>query len=271
MTEFTDSEQAVELLQKLGLQEYEAKCFVALSRMPHGTAKEVSDISGVPRTRVYDAIGVLEEKGLAEVQHSNPQVFRAVTVEEAVSLLRTEYEERTDALREKLTGLDPVEDTDKREITQEVWSLTGTTAITTRTQQLVEAADDELILVVGHAALFTDDLADCLQAAQGRGVRVVLGTIDESLREHIAERLSDVEVFISGLEWLAEPATPDDETVIGRLLLIDGETILVSTYHQGNGQGPHHEQAVFGRGFDNGFVTVARRLMTTGFLGLRAD
>lgn len=50
----TDSEQqAAELLQQLGLKEYEAKCFVALTRLPSGSAKDISGIAAVPRTRVY--------------------------------------------------------------------------------------------------------------------------------------------------------------------------------------------------------------------------
>lgn len=65
-----------------------------------GTAKEISEISEVPRRRVYDAIRVLKAQGLVEVQHSNPQQYRAVSVEEpeaadeAVHELAVEFSER---------------------------------------------------------------------------------------------------------------------------------------------------------------------------------
>ena len=49
-------EEATELLQKLGLKEYEARSFVGLSRLDAGTAKELSEITEVPRTRIYDAV-----------------------------------------------------------------------------------------------------------------------------------------------------------------------------------------------------------------------
>ena len=61
--------KAVTALQELGLKEYEAQCFVGLSRLPSGTAKQLSEITDVPRTRVYDAIRLLEAQGLVEVQH----------------------------------------------------------------------------------------------------------------------------------------------------------------------------------------------------------
>jgi hypothetical protein len=73
-------------------------------------------------------------------------------------------------------------------------------------------------------------------------------------------------VFVSGLDWLSRSAFPGDETEISRLLLADREAILVSTFTEGRGDGREHEQGVFGRGFDNGLVTIVRRLMATGLL-----
>ena len=65
-------EEATEVLQRLGLKEHEARCFVGLSRVEAGTAKQLSEMTEVPRTRVYDAIRVLETQGLVEIQHSSP-------------------------------------------------------------------------------------------------------------------------------------------------------------------------------------------------------
>src|SRR6056297_2612197 len=94
--------EAIDTLQQLGLNEYEAKCFVGLTRLSTGTAKQLSDITDVPRTRVYDAIRVLETAGLVEVQHSNPQQFRAVPIEEATETLRAQYDDRIDRLEAAL-------------------------------------------------------------------------------------------------------------------------------------------------------------------------
>ena len=48
------------------MKEYEAQCFVGLSRLSSGTAKQLSEITDVPRTRVYDAIRLLEVQGLVD-------------------------------------------------------------------------------------------------------------------------------------------------------------------------------------------------------------
>ena len=266
MNEISNQEQAIDLLQQLGLKEYEARCFVALARLPKGTAKEISETSEVPRTRVYDAIRVLETKGLVEIQHSNPQQFRAVPIEEAAETLRQEYESRTATLVEALSAIEPAEPNGgDEEITHEVWALSGTTAITNRTQQLIDAAGREIVLIVGREDVVTEKLLEQLQEALDTGLDVLIGTQTEDLRERVAEALPNANVFVSGLEWLhSSPLEVADDTTISRLLLIDKNTILVSSVHEMDTGGIETEKAVFGRGFDNGIVVIARRLMATG-------
>ncbi|WP_423743493.1 helix-turn-helix domain-containing protein (plasmid) [Haladaptatus sp. SPP-AMP-3] len=265
MKDVSNHQQAVELLQQLGLKEYEAKCLVALTRMPQGTAKEISEISEVPRTRVYDAIRALETQGLVEVQHSNPQQFRSVSVEEAAETLRQEYESRTETLVETMSDIEPVEPGDEEDATHEVWALAGTEPIRTRTQELIEEATDEILLIVGHEKSITDELIERLRVAHTSEIDVLIGTSNETLREFIQEQLPDATVFVSGLEWLdTSPVDPDDDAVISRLLLVDGSTILISSERGVTTDETDSENAVFGRGFDNGIVIIARRLMATG-------
>ena len=265
MKELSNHQRAVELLQQLGLKEYEAKCFVALSRLPKGTAKEISEISEVPRTRVYDAVRILEAKGLVEVQHSNPQQFRAVVIEEAAKTLRHEYESRTETLVEALEDIEPTLPDGDREITHEVWSLSGSTPIANRTQQLIDAAGKEVVLIVNRQDDITEELIDHLRVAVETDIDVLVGTAAESVRDHLHEELPGAQVFVSGLEWLhSSSIDTTDDTTISRLLLVDRNTILVSSVHERGPGEVDTEKAVFGRGFDNGIVVIARRLMATG-------
>jgi sugar-specific transcriptional regulator TrmB len=266
MDELSSQDQAIELLQQLGLKEYESKCFVALSRRNEGTAKQISETSNVPRTRVYDAIRVLESKGLVETQHSNPQRFRAVSVAEAVDTLRAEYETRMESLRNAVEDLDPADTRAEVEVSHEVWALSSEPGITSRTQQLIDEADSEIVMVIGDESVFTPELGAHLNSAQDRGVSVILGAISRELRDSIQAEIPESEVFVSGLEWLRGTDVADDQTEINRLLLTDRESILVSTFVDAGQHNTQHEQAVFGRGFDNGLVAIVRRLMATGLL-----
>ncbi|RBI63646.1 TrmB family transcriptional regulator [halophilic archaeon] len=266
MTSNEQYEHAVDLLQQLGLKEYEAKCFVVLSRLPKGTAKQISDQSDVPRTRVYDATRVLEARGLVEVQHSSPQYFRAVSIEEAIGTLRQQYESRFDELQDAVEGLEQ-STTDDSDTVHEVWSLSGSDAIANRTQQLIGEADDEVVLILGTDAVLGEDLYESLDDAADRGVSLIVGTLADSVREEIDRRL-EAKVFLSELDWLGATSdgyggsARDEDTAIGRLLMVDRETIFVSSIDPISGK----EQAVFGRGFSNGLVVIVRRLMATGLL-----
>ncbi|MFB6268478.1 MAG: TrmB family transcriptional regulator [Halobacterium sp.] len=257
-----DRAEAVDVLQELGLKEYEAKCFVGLTRLSTGTAKQLSEITDVPRTRVYDAIRVLEAQGLVEIQHSSPQQFRAVPMEEATETLRDQYEDRVERLRSALEAVDRVEDGEE-DVTQEVWTLAGETAISNRTRGLLEDADEEVVLVIGDEAVFTAELVQVLNDVGG-DVDLLVGAVTEALEERVTEAVPSATTYISGLEWLHgdDGDDADDEAAIGRLLLVDRSTFLVSSVTDSSGD----EQAVFGSGFGNGLVVVARRLLSQGLL-----
>ncbi len=253
-------EEAIEVLQQLGLKEYEARCFVGLSRLHTGTAKQLSEMTEVPRTRVYDAIRVLEAQGLVEIQHSSPQQFRAVPLEEATETLRDQYEARVERLRDALEMVEIVDPDDEGPV-QQVWAMSGRDAIENRTNDLIGEATDEVVLVIGDDSLLTPELVDALNGV-GNGVDLLVGALTDSLQDEIETAVPDATTFISGLEWLhGENATVDD-TAIGRLLLIDRSTILVSSIIPDTKK----EQAIFGDGFGNGLVVIARRLMAQGLL-----
>lgn len=260
----TDSlEEAIEVLQQLGLKEYEARCFVGLSRLHTGTAKQLSEMTEVPRTRVYDAIRVLEAQGLVEIQHSSPQQFRAVPLDEATETLRDQYEDRVERLHDALDTVEIVEADDETTI-QQVWAMSGRDAIENRTDQLIEDAAGEVVLVVGDESLLTEDLVATLNDV-GNGVDLLIGALTESLQDQIQTAVPDATTFISGLEWLHGEDATENEIAIGRLLLIDRSTILVSSLMPDT----KDEQAIFGEGFENGLVVIARRLMAQGLLTTR--
>lgn len=260
MTE--DLEEAIEVLQQLGMKEYEARCFVGLCRLESGTAKKLSETTEVPRTRVYDAIRVLEAQGLVEIQHTSPQRFRAVPLDEATETLRHQYEDRVERLRDTLETIDVTEEAETP--VQEVWSMAGQEGIENRTDQLLGDANEEIVLVIGDESLLTDRLVATLNNTDP-GVELVVGALTESLEAQVQSAVPDATTFVTGLEWLHGDDTTDGETAIGRLVLVDRSKILVSTIVPDS----KVEQAIFGEGFGNGLVVIARRLMSQGLIPAR--
>jgi len=258
MATYDNIQEAVDVLQQLGLKEYEARCFVGLSQLPSGTAKKLSEMTDVPRTRVYDAVRVLEAQGLVEIQHSSPQRFRAVSLSEATETLREQYDSRVDRLHNALEDVQ-METTDDESSIQEVWSMTGSTAIENRTDTLLKQAESEIVLVIADEELLTERLVTKLNTTD-EAVDLLVGAVTEQVRAHIQDAIPAATTFVSGLEWLQEGDADTGETAIGRLVLIDRSTILVSSIVPSTGD----EHAIFGEGFGNGLVVIARRLMSQG-------
>jgi sugar-specific transcriptional regulator TrmB len=255
--------EAVEMLQQLGLKEYEAKCFVGLARLSTGTAKQLSEVTDVPRTRVYDAIRVLEAQGLVEIQHSSPQRFRAVPLDEAAETLRDQYEARVERLETALADAEKL-DSEQREPVQEVWTMSGTDAIANRSNTLIGDATEEVVLVIGDDSLLTDELVGSLNGLDDR-VDLLVGAVTEDLEARIHGAVPRATTFLSSLDWLRTAGVADDDLAIGRLLLVDRSAILVSTLVPDT----HEEQAVFGGGFRNGLIVIARRLLSQGLIPKR--
>lgn len=254
---------AIKTLEDLGLKQYEAACFTALTRMDHATAKELSDATDVPRTRVYDAIEQLQAEGLVDVQQSSPKQFRAVSITAATALLRQRFNERFTTLQTSLDSLETLDDDDPDDPSN-VWTTTGSETITRRAINFLDGASKEIILIVNSDRVVTDQLLTRLQAAHDRDVAIYIGTLSGSLHDRIDTALPNVTLFESELDWLQPQSSAEAEEAIGRLLLVDRETLLVSSLAH---HSPYTESALWSDGVGNGLLVIARRLLAAGLDG----
>lgn len=99
------STEVLDALKSIGLNLYERKIFVALLAKGVATAAEVSEIASVPRSRSYDILESLSEKGFVMVQPSKPIKYVALAPREALDRtmqnMRKKHDEITDRI-EKL-------------------------------------------------------------------------------------------------------------------------------------------------------------------------
>ncbi len=139
--------------------------------------------------------------------------------------------------------------------------MAGRDAIENRTEQLLKTATNEIVLVIGDESLLTDELIETLNEA-GTGIEVIVGALTPSLQDSVDQAVPEATTFVSGLEWLHGDQSTESDTAIGRLLLVDRSTMLVSSIMSDS----KAEQAIFGEGFGNGLVVIARRLMAQGLI-----
>lgn len=248
-----DAETAIEQLEALGLSAYAARTFVALVQLGEGTAKEIHEVSGVPRTRVYDAAEELQNQGLVDVLQSSPQRFWAISTETAGRHFEQEYNYR---VTELTAALDRLGATERSTEQRGVWTVTGRDTVDERIVEFVDSAEREVVYMTIED-LLTEELADSLSRASERGVSIELGGMSAGAEHRLQEHVPAAEEFESLWDWSDTPA--------GRLLMVDQRKTLVSVLVQGPGEhqsDTRDETAIWGEGHTNGLVVVLKAMFT---------
>ena len=92
------------LLEELGLSSYQAKVLTALIQCGESKASDVSQLSGVPRAKVYSVLDQLVDMGLVDKKPGRPIKYKAKAPEEIVERLRynieMEYKKRLRRIEE---------------------------------------------------------------------------------------------------------------------------------------------------------------------------
>lgn len=211
---------AVESLERLGLSSYEAKVFIALQKLGVGTARDVARIADVPRSQVYSTAESLGDRGLIDVQQSSPIQYRPLPIDEARERLRDRFESESERAFDYIDEVRSETPVAEEEETEDVWTITGRETIDNRLVSLLRDASERVVLGVKHESLLTEAIDATLREAADRGVTVTVISENPAVRERFDDR-DDVATV--------EPAIREGpEGSSGRILVVDGETILLS-------------------------------------------
>ncbi|MFB6265723.1 MAG: TrmB family transcriptional regulator, partial [Candidatus Nanohaloarchaea archaeon] len=111
------SQETLDALEDIGLNKYERKIYSALISRGVSTAGELSEMTNVPRSRAYDVLESLAEKGFAIMKPSKPMQYVAVPPEEAMENVKDLHREE---MEEKINR---IEDFKQSEAVQELQEL----------------------------------------------------------------------------------------------------------------------------------------------------
>ncbi|RKD93628.1 TrmB family transcriptional regulator [Halopiger aswanensis] len=250
----SDAEEAVGALEELGLTEYEARCFVALTRISKGTAREVSQVADVPRSRVYDTVERLDRKGLVEVQQTDPREYRAVPVDTACRRIREDYDSRINAAENALQQVEEPNAPDD----EGMWSITQKEHVTDRVVTFLEEAEDTIHYLVAATSVVDRQIREALRSAAERGVTVYVEVPSEGVQAEYADEVPDAEIVVA--PDLASTNDVYDEWP-GQLLLVDQQAIVAAGVKDGDLPDVVQEMAVWTYGRDHGFAVWIRELL----------
>jgi len=221
------STEVLDALKSIGLNLYERRIFVALLAKGVATAAEVSEIASVPRSRSYDVLESLADKGFVMVQPSKPIKYVALAPKEALdrtkeNLVR-KHEEMVSRI-DKLKTSSLVEELEKIysqglnlvQPTEMTGTLKGRYVIDRQLRQAFKSAKNSIDIITTEQGL--NDLYSkhfrTLKKASRTGVKL-----------RIVAPLSDNAVTnaLSGIAELKNLESP-----AGRVFMIDGSDMLMA-------------------------------------------
>ena len=87
------------ILERLGLEGYAAKAYLALLETASSAAKEVAERAGIPKGRIYEVLEELHRRGVVELLPEMPKRYRAVPLPELFDRLVRSQSQELEALK----------------------------------------------------------------------------------------------------------------------------------------------------------------------------
>jgi sugar-specific transcriptional regulator TrmB len=157
----------VDKLVQIGFSEYEAKAYLALLRESPVTGYQLSKLSGVPRSMIYEVLGKLTARGAAmSLRKGDSTQYAPVPAADFLDHFHRAQQELIFSLKDDLIHLTAAPNLEY------VWNIEGYENILTKAQEMIVQAEKRIYL-----ALLPDTfpaLRSALREAGASGVRVVL-------------------------------------------------------------------------------------------------
>ncbi|MBD3249300.1 hypothetical protein GF336_04610 [Candidatus Woesearchaeota archaeon] len=217
-------------LLELGLNKYEAKVYLTLIGEGISTAKNISDITGIPYGKVYEIINSLAGKGFCKILPSKPMKCQAISPKQAIDKAKESMEQKYKSLEKHvLEELEPMFTESKKFIEPKgvFWIINGRANVVKKIDELIQKAEKNINIHCSPNSLSRLILhKDLLKEAKARGVEIsIAGVIDKKeLQEEIkkldfcdirkAKTAENNLISIDNKESLVVEPIPDDDNIM---------------------------------------------------------
>ena len=219
------SNTALDALKGIGLNLYERKIYVSLLAKGLATAGEVSSIAKVPRSRSYDILESLAEKGFVVAQSSKPIKYIALEPKDALERVQQNMERKHKDMQERVTKfsnspiVQELENAYKQGFSlvlpfEMTGMIKGKVAVNQQLRSMIKKAKDKITVVTTKQGLsdLHSSQYNILKKAAKRGVKIkVFAPLDKGSPD------------FSGV---ADVKHVDQAT--GRIVTIDNENVMMA-------------------------------------------
>lgn len=206
-----------QVLESLGLSGYESKAYSGLLKENPATGYQLSKISGVPRSRIYEILERLRAKGFVLAQEGKPATYIPVTGEEFILKTERSMFDKVDTLREWFDTLSHEKTGD-----QGIWKIEGKGNILHKAEFMIHNATRTIMLCA-----WADDLRNIqpsLEQAAKREVKILIvscGKFVQSFTDNLylhsweADRktkIHDITLVTDNTSSLVGSTTPEEKS-----------------------------------------------------------
>jgi len=226
------SPELMDALKGIGLNLYERKLWVALLAKGTATAGELSGIASVPRSRTYDVLQTLADKGFVIVQTAKPLRYVAIqpaeALEKAKKRLQEKYDEmekRIDRLRssELIKELNAVHDQGLQLVSLEdiTGALKGKYSVLQQMDSMLRSATSAVDIVTTPAGLndLSENHISILKKLSDNGVKIKIAT-------RVDKQNADAIKALSGIAEIRNIAK-EEVPFSGRFYVVDGQQLML--------------------------------------------
>ena len=223
----------VEGLVRLGLTEYEARAYVAMVSLGEGGINDISQASGLPRSRVYDIMEKLALKGFVEIGAVKPLRYRAVDPDQVTKQIRNDLNRTAETVNNSLKELKKT--TEKH--STPLWFILGEKRIETETREFISKAKEPLEILVLSNGLLVRHAAQLAERSKNLAIDVVVDIEPDNFKGLLGSSrlLSMPDLRTTSLDWMVGigfPFEDFDRMVKFELVMISGNNSLL-VYKEG--------------------------------------
>jgi len=188
-------ESIVDGLKKIGLTEYEAKAYAALVGLGEATARDIHEASLVPRTRIYDILRDLTNKGFVEFIEGSPTYYRVVEPDSVMEKIRDELVEAIDKSKKELRNLN-------LQVcgSSPIWCVRSEWGIKNRIRDFLAKADTGKLLIFCRDTNFLKEYRSDLRRQEATVIVDDLSKLErlgldiKEMKKHFAEQFRDATI-----------------------------------------------------------------------------
>jgi len=228
------SNRTLDMLKTIGLNKYERNLWAALLSRGASTAGELSDISNVPRSRCYDVLESLADKGFIVMQPGKPMKYVALHPKEALERVKKKVHQdavetaekierllKSDALRE----LERLHKDNMKIVKPEdlAGALKGRNALLQQTETMLKNAKKTVKIMTTEDGLkeLHEQHGHLLKKASDSGVKVRIAA-------PVTKNTEDVAKLMAKFAQVRNVQDMDvAQKMVGRMFLVDGEQFVV--------------------------------------------